>query len=80
MMALAMMPCDTVLVGYDEIRTVAQQLAGSPMERLLIYFEKQWLVDTDLWNVSTTNSRTNNTCEGKRKTEYVLKAIAIFCH
>ncbi|CAF2906358.1 unnamed protein product [Rotaria sp. Silwood2] len=44
-MSLAMMPIDTVLVGYDEIRNDAQQLPGSPIEPLLNYFEKQWLSD-----------------------------------
>ncbi|CAF3239279.1 unnamed protein product [Rotaria sp. Silwood2] len=63
-MSLAMMPVDIVLRSYDEIRNDAQQLTGSPIEPLLNYFEKQWLPDINLWNVSTTNSRTNSVCEG----------------
>ena len=45
---------------------------------MLSYFEKQWLVDINLWNVSTTESRTNNTCEGKSETECVLETPLSF--
>jgi len=79
-MSLAMMPIDTVLVVYNEIRNDAQQLPASPIEPLLNYFEKQWLSDINLWNVSTTNSRTNNVCEGKSKMESISKATTILSH
>ena len=79
-MPLVMMPIDTVLLGYDEIRNEAQQLPGPPIEPLLNYFEKQWLSDIDLWNVSTTSSRNNNVREGKRKIESISKAITVLSH
>ena len=69
MMTLAMMPSDKVLASYNEIRVDVELLQDAPLQPLLSYFEKQWLVDIDLWNVSTTESRTNNTCEGKSETE-----------
>ncbi|CAF4918441.1 unnamed protein product, partial [Rotaria sp. Silwood1] len=62
-MSLPMMMMDTILGGYDENRYEAEQLPGSPIEPLLRYFEKQWLSEITLWNVSTTNSCTNNVCE-----------------
>ncbi|CAF4964430.1 unnamed protein product, partial [Rotaria magnacalcarata] len=55
---------DTVLAGYKEIRTNAESLQDAPMKQLLTYFENNWLSDIDMWNVSTTDSRTNNVCEG----------------
>ncbi|CAF0960239.1 unnamed protein product [Adineta steineri] len=64
LMCLAMMPEDTIHDSYDEIRYHSRKLSGSPMEPLLNYFEKQWLSDIDIWNVSTINSHTNNCCEG----------------
>ncbi|CAF4124927.1 unnamed protein product [Rotaria magnacalcarata] len=64
LMALALMPQDTVLAGYKEIRTNAESLQDAPMKQLLTYFENNWLSDIDMWNVSTTDSRTNNVCEG----------------
>jgi hypothetical protein len=79
-MSLAMMPIDTVLVSYDEIRNDAQQLADSPMEPLLTYFEKQWLPDINLWNVSSTNFRTNNVCEGKSEMEFISKTMIALYH
>ncbi|CAF1289483.1 unnamed protein product [Adineta steineri] len=65
LMCLAMMPEDTILDSYDEIRYHSRKLSGLPMEPLLNYFEKQWLSDIGIWNVSTINSRTNNCCEGE---------------
>ncbi|CAF2827014.1 unnamed protein product, partial [Rotaria sp. Silwood2] len=53
-MALALMPSETVSFGYDEIRNDIQQLSNPQMEQLLLYFDKQWLGDIDIWNVSTT--------------------------
>jgi hypothetical protein len=67
-MALAMMPIGTVSTGFDEIRDDARELPNSSMEPLLAYFEKQWMSDPDLWNVSTCDSRTNNFCEGEEVT------------
>lgn len=69
-----------VSVGYNEIRNDVQNLSNSSMEKLLNYFEKQWLVDIDLWNVSNTDTRTNNTCEGERKTNIVLIITSTYCH
>jgi hypothetical protein len=79
-MSLAVMPIDTVLVGYDEIQNDAKKLSGSPIEPLLNYFEKQWFSDIILWTVSTTNYRTNNVCEGKSKMESISKATTILSH
>lgn len=72
MMALAMMSLDKVLSGYNGIRVDAETLSDAPLQPLLSYFEKEWLVDLHLWNVSTTDARTNNSCEGKSKTESVF--------
>ena len=63
-MALALMPIDKVLGSFDDIRSAAHYLPGSPMIELLKYFEKNWLSNIDMWNVSGFDSRTNNTCEG----------------
>ena len=66
LMALAMMPIDTVSAGFNEIRDEARDLPDSFMEPLMTYFEKQWMSDLDLWNVSTCDSKTNNFCEGEK--------------
>ncbi|CAF4155088.1 unnamed protein product [Rotaria magnacalcarata] len=63
LMALAMMPENTVLSAYDEINKDAQMLPDSPMKPLLNYFEKNWLSNVDMWNVYAAESRTNNICE-----------------
>jgi hypothetical protein len=68
LMALAMMPPDTVSISYDEIRSDAQHLPDLPMKELLNYFEEQWMSDIDIWNVSKIDTRINNTCEGKDAT------------
>jgi hypothetical protein len=57
------MPRDQVTNGFNEIRSAANQLAGGPMKDLLMYFEKNWLDDIDLSNVSKCDTRTNNVCE-----------------
>ncbi|CAF3821104.1 unnamed protein product, partial [Rotaria sp. Silwood1] len=62
-MALALMPRDQVIRGFNEIRDNAEQLPGRLMDELLIYFENNRLVDIDLWDVSTCDTRTNNVCE-----------------
>ncbi|CAF4326014.1 unnamed protein product, partial [Rotaria sordida] len=63
-MAQALMPNDTVLISYNEIRDEIQKLSDSRMEKLLNYFETQWMISIDTWNVSRTDTRTNSTCEG----------------
>ncbi|CAF4570217.1 unnamed protein product [Rotaria magnacalcarata] len=63
-MALPLMPRDKILSGLDEIREAADLLPGLPMIRLLEYFDKNWMLDIDLWNVYGFDSRTNNICEG----------------
>ena len=68
-MALALMPPDKVLSSFHDIKIDAQCLPGSPLARLLYYFEVNWLSKIELWNVSRFDSRTSNTCEGK---EYSL--------
>ena len=65
-MALAMMPIDTVSAGFDEIHDEARDVPDSLMDPLMTYFEKQWMPDLDLWNVSTCDSKTNNFCEGEK--------------
>jgi hypothetical protein len=79
-MALGMMPTDTVTNSFNEIRDDAENLPGEPLEELLMYFERQWLVDIDIWNVSTTDTRTNNTCEGKSEITFILKSTSVVCH
>ncbi len=32
----------------------------------------------DIWNVSKTDTRTNNTCEGKSETTFILITITVF--
>ncbi|CAF2396034.1 unnamed protein product [Rotaria sp. Silwood2] len=64
-MALALIPRDQVISDFNEIRDDAEQLPGRLMDELLIYFEKNRLVNIDLWNVSTCDTRTNNVCEGE---------------
>ena len=66
-MPLALMPRDKVTSSFDEIHHDAQKLPESPMEPLFEYFEDQWMQDIDLWNVSASDTRTNNTCEGERR-------------
>ncbi|CAF4088814.1 unnamed protein product, partial [Rotaria sordida] len=65
LMALALMPPDQVVLGFEEVRAAAGQLDGGQMEILLTYFENNWLSNIDLWNVSRCETRTNNVCEGE---------------
>jgi len=65
LMALALMPRDQVLTGFEEVQAAADQLDGNQMETLLTYFENNWLSNIDLWNVFRCDTRTNNVCEGK---------------
>ncbi len=74
-----MMPCDTILISFNEIHVDAQNLPASRMEQLVTYFEKHWLFDIDTRNVSTTDLRTDNTCEGKMDTDFILIIIVAFC-
>ena len=67
-MALALMPRDQVRSSFDEITADTHKLPGLPMKQLLDYFEDYWMRDIDLWNVSSSNTRTNNTCEGEKRT------------
>jgi len=64
-MALALIPHDQVLNGFNDIRAAADQISSGPIQDLLSYFEKNWLDSIDLWNVSTCDTRTNNVCEGE---------------
>ncbi|CAM4834891.1 unnamed protein product [Rotaria magnacalcarata] len=64
LMALALMPSEQVINGFNDIQLVADQLPDHPMKELLLYFQKNWLDNIDLWNVSTCDTRTNNVCEG----------------
>ena len=50
-MALAMMPRESVIVSFQQIREDSQLLADLPMASLLNYFENTWLSDLDIWNV-----------------------------
>ncbi|CAF4963719.1 unnamed protein product, partial [Rotaria sp. Silwood1] len=59
-MALALMPREHVVSSFREIQADADRLPHGLMEDLLIYFETNWLDDIDLWNVSTSENRTNN--------------------
>ncbi|CAF1355393.1 unnamed protein product [Rotaria sordida] len=64
LMALALMPRDKVKSSFEEIQEDACKLPGQPMDQLLEYSEDNWMNDVDLWNVSESNVRTNNNCEG----------------
>ncbi|CAF4050241.1 unnamed protein product [Rotaria sordida] len=63
-MALALMPKEQVLTGFQEIEAAAEELNDNQMDNLLAYFEHNWLSNIDLWNVFRCDTRTNNTCEG----------------
>jgi hypothetical protein len=65
LMALALMPQELVINGFNEVRAAAGELTDCSMENLLLYFENNWLDIVDLWNVSTCDTRTNNVCEGE---------------
>ena len=67
MMALALVPREKVVSSFDEIQDDAHKLPGPPMNQLLEYYEDNWMNDIDLWNVSESNTRTNDECEGKKK-------------
>ena len=67
LMALALMPLDKVLTSFEEIQRDALTSYRGTIDRLLSYFEDNWMSEIDLWNVSGSDSRTNNTCEGERK-------------
>ena len=64
-MALALMPADQVLAGFQEIQAVAEQQYDDQMDELVSYFERNWLSNIDLWNMFRCDTRTNNICEGK---------------
>ncbi|CAF3151523.1 unnamed protein product [Rotaria sp. Silwood2] len=64
-MALALMPPDHVILGFQEVRSAADQLNGGQMQPLLTYFENNWLSNINLWNVSRCDTRANNLCEGE---------------
>ena len=66
-MALALMPRDQVRSSFDEIANT-HILPGLPMKQLLDYFEDYWMRGIDLWNVLSSNTRTNNPCEGEERT------------
>ncbi len=65
LMALALMPKDKVKSSFEEIQEDAIKLPDQPMDQLLEYFEDNWMSDVDLWNVSESDVRTNNNCEGR---------------
>ncbi|CAF4350955.1 unnamed protein product, partial [Rotaria magnacalcarata] len=58
------MPRDRVSNSFDEIQEAANLLSGLPMTRLIEYFNNNWMLDIELWNVFGFDSRTNNVCEG----------------
>jgi hypothetical protein len=85
-MALALMPRDKVKSSFEEIQEDASKLLDQPMDQLMEYFEDNWMNDVDLWNVSESNVRTNNNCEGRKKisqinfnkySSFLLKDITI---
>ena len=63
MAGLAMMPRESVIVSFQQMREDSQLLADLPIASLLNYFENTWLSDLDIWNVYRVDSRNNNTCE-----------------
>ncbi len=86
LMALALMPRDKVKSSFEEIQEDASKLLDQPMDQLMEYFEDNWMNDVDLWNVSESNVRTNNNCEGRKKisqinfnkySSFLLKDITI---
>ncbi len=74
-----MMPCDTILISFNDIHVDAKNLLDSRMEQLVTYFEKHWLFNIDTRNVPTIGSRTDNTFEGKMDTDFILIIIVAFC-
>ena len=71
LMALALMPLDKVRSSFDEVQREAYTSYGESMHGLLSYFDDNWMIEINLWNVFGSDSRTNNTCEGERKLERV---------
>lgn len=65
LMALALMPTDKVKSCFEEIQEDAYKLPDQPMDDLLEYFEDNWMNNINLWNVSESDVRTNNNCEGE---------------
>lgn len=78
MMALALMPRDKVMSSFDEIQDDAFKLPGTSMTQLLEYFEDNLMNDIDLWNVSESDARTNNNCEGRKKSDSVCQVFFPF--
>lgn len=70
-MALALMPWDKVRSSFDEIQREAFTSYGGSIKCLLSYFEHNWMTEINLWNLSGSDSRTNNTCKDERKLEWV---------
>ena len=68
-MALALMPLDKVQTSFEEVERDALISYRESIEPLLSYFEDTWMREIGLWNVSGSDSRTNNTCEGKLERE-----------
>ena len=64
-MALALVPLQHVMNAYDEVRAATGQLDTDSIQKLLNYFDRTWMTNIDLWNVSLCDSRTINVCEGK---------------
>ncbi|CAF1604289.1 unnamed protein product [Adineta ricciae] len=64
LMALALMPKDKVVCSFEEIQYDAYKLPDQPMDDLLEYFQDNWMTNIDSWNVSESDVRTNNNCEG----------------
>lgn len=64
-MALALVPRQHVVNAFNEVRAAADQLSTGPIQELLNYFDRNWMNNIDLWNVSSCDTRTNNVCEGK---------------
>jgi hypothetical protein len=77
-MALALMPHAQVVNGFKEIRAAADRLSTGPIQNLLVYFEKNWLDNIDLWNVSKCDTRTNNVCEGKNSVQNLKVIVFLF--
>ncbi len=63
-MTLGVMSLDKMLGAFDDIGNAVHHLSESPMVQLLKYFENNWILNIELWNVSRSDSHTNNTCEG----------------
>jgi len=77
-MVLALMRLYTVISSFDKIQDDAFKSHGLLMKALLTFFEDQWMKDISLWNVSTSDVRTNNNCEDSKIIDSFKEFFLVF--